>query len=161
MLQSEGWKVNPKRVQRIWRELGLRVPKKQRKRRRIHLGDGSCLSLKPLFQNHVWSYDFVEDRLSCGRKYKCLTIMDEFTKESLKIKVKRSIKSQDVIEILAQLFLERGIPDFIRSDNGSEFIAKGVQKFIKDVGAKTMYINPGCPWDREIQRNIKGRTSQS
>ena len=118
MLQSAGWKVNTKRVQRIWRELGLRVPKKQKKRRRTHLGDVSCISLKPLFQNHVWSYDFVEDRLTCGKKYRCLTIIDEFTKECLKIKVKRGIKSKDVIEVLAQLFLERGIPDFIRSDNG-------------------------------------------
>jgi len=156
MLQSEGWRVNTKRVHRIWRELGLRVPKKQKKRRKIYLGDGSCMSLRPLYQHHVWSYDFVEDRLACGRKYRCLTIIDEFTKESLKIKVKRSIKSQNVLEVLAQLFFERGIPDFIRSDNGSEFIANAVKKFIKDVGAKTMYINPGCPWENPFIERFNG-----
>lgn len=111
MLKTEGWRVNIKRIQRTWRELDLRVPKKQKKRGRIHLSDGSCISLKPLYQNHVWSYDFVEDRTPDGRKYKCLTIMDEFTKESLKIKVKRSMKSQDVLEALSELFLSKGIPD--------------------------------------------------
>jgi transposase InsO family protein len=156
MLEAEGWRVNRKRVQRIWRELGLRVPKKQKKRRRVHLWDGSCISLKPLYQNHVWSYDFVDDRTSDGRKYKCLTIMDEFTKESLKIKVKRSIKSQDVLEALSELFLSKGIPDFIRSDNGPEFIANAVKKFIKDVGAKTMYINPGCPWENPYIERFNG-----
>ena len=156
LLRTEGWKVNRKRGQRIWRELGLRIPKKQKKRRRIHLWDGSCISLKPLYQNHVWSYDFVDDRTSDGRKYKCLTIMDEFTKESLKIKVKRSIKSQDVFEVLSELFLLRGIPEYIRSDNGSEFIAKAVQDFIRDVGAKTAYITPGSPWENGYIERFNG-----
>jgi transposase InsO family protein len=147
MLKAEGWQINHKRVQRIWRELGLRVPKKQNKRGRLYLNDGSYIRLKPLYQNHVWSCDCVEDRLANGRKYKCLTIMDEFTKECLKIKVKRSMKSQDVLETLSELFLLRGIPEFIRSDNGSEFIAKAVQDFIRDVGAKTAYISPGSPWE--------------
>jgi transposase InsO family protein len=158
MLKSEGWKVNHKKVERIWRELGLKVPKKQKKRGRLYLGNGSCIRLKPLYQNHVWSYDCVEDRLADGRKYKCLTIMDEFTKESLKIQVERSIASKHVLEALSELFLARGVPEFIRSDNGSEFIAKNVQKFIHDVGAKTAYITPESPWEngREIQRNIAG-----
>jgi len=138
LLKAEGWRVNHKRVERIWRELGLRVPKKQKKRGRLYLGNGSCIILKPLYQNHVWSYDCVEDRLACCRKYKCLTIMDEFTRESLKIRVERSIASRHVFETLSELFLLKGIPDFIRSDNGSEFIAKAVQDFIRDVGAKPL-----------------------
>jgi transposase InsO family protein len=156
MLQSEGWKINHKRVQRIWRELGLRVPKKQKKRGRLYFNDGSCIRLKPLYPNHVWSYDCVEDRLADGRKYKCLTVMDEFTKESLKIQVERSIASRHVLEALSDLFLLRGIPVFIRSDNGSEFIAKTVQDFIKDVGAKTAYITPGSPWENGFIERFNG-----
>jgi transposase InsO family protein len=156
MLRSEGWNVNHKRVERLWRELGLRVPKKQKKRGRLYLGNGSCIRLKPLYQNHVWSYDCVEDRLANGRKYKCLTIMDEFTKESLKILVERSIASRHALEALSELFLLRGIPEFIRSDNGSEFIAKAVQDFIKGVGAKTAYITPGSPWENGFIERFNG-----
>jgi len=156
LLRSEGWDVNYKRVERLWRELGLKVPKKQKKRGRLYLGNGSCIRLKPLYQNHVWSYDCVEDRLDCGRKYKCLTIMDEFTKESLKIRVERSIASRHVLETLSELFLLRGIPEYIRSDNGPEFIAKSVQDFIKDVGAKTAYITPGSPWENGFIERFNG-----
>jgi transposase InsO family protein len=156
MLKSEGWKVNHKRVERLWRELGLRVPKKQKKRGRLYLGNGSCIRLKPLYQNHVWSYDCVEDRLADGRKYKCLTLMDEFTRESLKIQVERSIASRHVLEALSELFLARGVPEFIRSDNGSEFIAKNVQKFIHDLGAKTAYITPGSPWENGYIERFNG-----
>ena len=156
LLRTEGWDVNHKRVERLWRELGLRVPKKQKKRCRLYLGNGSCIRLKPLYQNHVWSYDCVEDRLACGRKYKCLTIMDEFTRESLKIKVEYGIASKHVLEALSELFLLRGIPEYIRSDNGSEFIAKAVQDFIRDVGAKTAYITPGSPWENGYIERFNG-----
>jgi transposase InsO family protein len=156
MLKSEGWKVNHKRVERIWRELGLRVPKKQKKKGRLYLNDGSCIRLKPLYRNHVWSYDCVEDRLADGRKYKCLTIMDEFTGESLKIQVERSIASEHVLQALSELFLVRGVPEFIRSDNGSEFTAKNVQKFIHDVGAKTACITPGSPWENGFIERFNG-----
>jgi len=156
LLRNEGWEVNHKRVERLWRELGLRVPKKQKKRGRLYLGNSSCIRLKPLYQNHVWSYDCVEDRLACGRKYKCLTIMDEFTRESLKIRVEYNIASRHVLETLSELFLLKGIPEFIRSDNGSEFIAKSVQDFIRDVGAKTAYITPGSPWENGFIERFNG-----
>ena len=156
MLRSEGWDVNHKRVERLWKELGLRVPKKQKKQGRSYLGNGSCIRLKPLYQNHVWSYDCVEDRLACGRKYKCLTIMDEFTRESLKIKVEYGIASKHALEALSELLLLREIPEYIRSDNGSEFIAKAVQDFIRDVGAKTAYITPGSPWENGYIERFNG-----
>lgn len=156
LLRTEGWDVNHKRVERLWRELGLRVPKKQKKRGRLYFSNGSCIRLKPLYQNHVWSYDYVEDRLADGRKYKCLTIMDEFTRESLKIRVENNIASKHVLETLSELFLFRGIPEFIKSDNGSEFIAKAVQEFIRDVGAKTAYITPGSPWENGFIERFNG-----
>lgn len=146
MLKAEGWKVNHKRVERIWREEGLRVPRKQKKRGRIYLENGSCIRLKPLYQNHVWSYDCVEDRLANGRKIKMLTVIDEFTRESLIIRVERTINSKLVLDTISSLFLTRGVPNYIRSDNGSEFTAKALQKFIRDVGVKTAYIAPGSPW---------------
>ena len=109
LLKTEGWKVNHKKVERIWREEGLKVPKKQKKRGRLYFNDGSCIRLKPMYKNHVWSYDCVEDKLANKKKIKCLTIMDEFTRESLKIQVEYSIKSHNVIEALSELFVTKGI----------------------------------------------------
>ena len=148
--------MNHKRVERIWREEGLRVPKKQKKKGRIYLRNGSCVRLKPLYGNHVWSYDCVEDRPANGRKIKCLTVMDEFTRESLAIRVERSITSKHVSDTISSLFLERGVPDYIRNDNGSEFTAKMLQKFIKDVGAETAYITPGSPWENGFIERFNG-----
>lgn len=156
MLKAEGLKVNHKRVERIWREEGLRVPKKQKKRGRIYLKNGSCVRLKPLYQNHVWSYDCVEDRLANGRKIKMLTVIDEFTRESLAIRVERTINSKHVLDTISNLFLTRGIPDYIRSDNGSEFTAKMLQKFIQGVGVKTAYITPGSPWENGFIERFNG-----
>lgn len=156
MLKAEGWKVNHKRVERIWREEGLRVPKKQQKRGRIYLQDGSCIRLRPLYQNHVWSYDCVEDRLANGRKIKMLTVIDEFTRESLAIRVERSINSKHVLDTISNLFLTRGVPEYIRSDNGPEFTAKMLQKFIRDVGVKTAYITPGSPWENGFIERFNG-----
>lgn len=147
MLKAEGRKVNHKRVERLWREEGLRVPKKQKKRGRIYLKNGSCIRLRLLHQNHVWSYDCVEDRLANGRKIKMLKVIDEFTRESLAIRVEKTINSKHVLDTIWSLFLERGVPDYIRSDNGSEFTAKILQKFIPNVGVKTAYITPGSPWE--------------
>lgn len=156
MLKAEGRKVNHKRVERIWREEGLRVPKKQKKRGRIYLNNGSCIRLKPLYQNHVWSYDCVEDRLANGRKIKMLTVIDEFTRESLYIRVEKTINSKHVLDTISNLFLTRGAPDYIRSDNGSEFTAKILQKFIQDVGVKTAYITPGSPWENGFIERFNG-----
>ena len=140
LLRAEGWWVNHKRVERIWRQEGLKVPAKQPKRRRLWLGDGSCIRLRPTHRNHVWSYDFVMDRTADGRVIRMLTIVDEFTRECLAIDVARKLTSEDVLERLSDLFVRRGVPDHIRSDNGSEFTAKRVREWLERVGVKTLYI---------------------
>jgi putative transposase len=147
LLRRAGWVVNLKRVERIWRREGLKVPHKQPKRGRLWLTDGSCVRLRPEHQNHVWSYDFIEDRTHDGRKLRMLNVIDEFTRECLAIRVERKLKSLDVIDVLSDLFILRGVPKHIRSDNGPEFIAKAVREWIAAVGAKTAYIEPGSPWE--------------
>jgi transposase InsO family protein len=147
MLRDAGWVVNIKRVERIWRREGLKVPQKQPKRGRLWLNDGSCIRLRPLYPNHIWSYDFVEDRTHNGRKYRMLNVIDEFTRECLAIRVNRKLRSTDVIDALSDLFILRGIPGHIRSDNGPEFVAMAVREWIAAVGAKTAYIERGSPWE--------------
>ena len=147
LLRQAGWVVNAKRVERIWRREGLKVPRKQPKRGRLWLNDGSCLRLRPERPNHVWAYDFVEDRTHDRRKFRMLTVVDEFTRESLAIRVDRRLNSSAVIETLAELMLERGTPGHIRSDNGPEFVAKAVREWIDAVGSQTAYIAPGSPWE--------------
>jgi putative transposase len=147
MLRSEGWTVNAKRVERIWRREGLKVPQKQPKRGRLWLNDGSCVRLRPEHPNHVWSYDFVEGRTHNGRKFRMLNIIDEFTRECLAIRIDRKLNSTDVIDVLSDLFILRGVPGHVRSDNGPEFIAKAVRERIAAVGAKTAFIEPGSPWE--------------
>ncbi len=147
LLRDAGWLVNLKRVERIWRREGLKVPQKQPKRGRLWLNDGSCIRLRPEYPNHVWSYDFVEDRTHNGRKFRMLNIIDEFTRECLAIRVNRKLNSVDVIDMLCDLFILRGIPGHIRSDNGPEFIAQAVRDWITAVGARTAYIEPGSPWE--------------
>ena len=147
MLHTAGWTVNVKRVERIWRREGLKVPQKQPKKGRLWLNDGSCIRLRPEYPNHVWSYDFVEDRTHDGRKFRMLNIIDEFSSESLAIQVDRKLNSTSVIDVLTDLFILRGVPGHVRSDNGPEFIAKAVREWIAAVGAKTAYIEPGSPWE--------------
>ena len=147
MLHQAGWIVNVKRVERIWRREGLKVPHKQPKRGRLWLNDSSCIRLRPEYPNHVWSYDFVEDRTHNGRKIRMLNVIDEFTRECIAIRVERKLKAVDVIDVLSDLFILRGIPTHIRSDNGPEFIAKALREWIAAVGAKTAYIMPGSPWE--------------
>ena len=143
MLRSAGWVVNVKRVERIWRRQGLKVPSKQPKKGRLWLNDGSCVRLRPERANHVWSYDFVEDRTHDKRKFRMLNVIDEFTKECLTIRVGRKLKATDVIDVLSDLFILRGVPGHVRSDNGPEFVAKAVREWIAAVGAKTAFIEPG------------------
>ncbi len=147
LLRQAGWLLNDKRVERIWRCEGLKVPTKQPKRGRLWLNDGSCVRLRAEHPNHVWSYDFVEDRTHEEKKYRMLNVVDEFTRECLSIRVNRRLNSTDVIDVLSDLFILRGVPEHIRSDNGPEFVAKAVQKWIHAVGAKTAYIAPGSPWE--------------
>ena len=147
MLRQRGWRVNAKRVARIWRREGLKVPAKQPKRGRLWLNDGSCIRLRPEYPNHVWSYDFVEDRTHDGRKYRMLNVIDEFTRECLAIRINRKLKSTDVIDVLSDLFIMRGVPTHVRSDNGPEFIAQPLRDWLAAVGSKTAYIMPGSPWE--------------
>lgn len=157
LLRTAGWVVNKKRVERIWRREGLKVPAKQPKRGRLWLTDGSCIRLRPERPNHVWAYDFVEDRTHDGRKYRMLNIVDEFTREALAIRIDRRLRSTDVIDTLADLFILRGIPGHIRSDNGSEFIAAAVKGWIAAVGAKTAYIERGSPWENGYIESFNGK----
>ena len=137
--------MNPKRVARIWRREGLKVPSKQPKRGRLWLKDGSCIRLRPEYPNHVWSYVFVEDRTYNGRKYRMLNVIDEFTRECLAIRINRKLNSTDVIDVLADLFILRGIPTHVRSSNGPEFIAQALRDWLAAVGSTASYIMPGSP----------------
>lgn len=157
MLNSSGWHVNHKRVERIWRREGLKVPQKQAKKGRLWLNDVSCVRPRPERPNHVWSYDFVQDRTQDGRIFRTLNIIDEFTKEALMIRVKRKLNSTDVVDALTDLFILRGPPEFIRSDNGAEFIAKKVQIWIRAVGTKTAFIAPGSPWENGYCESFNAR----
>ncbi len=157
LLRDAGWLVNDKRVERIWRCEGLKVPAKQPKKGRLWLNDGSCIRLRPEHRDHVWSYDFVEDRTHDGRKFRTLNVVDEFTRECLAIRVARKLNSTDVIDVLSDLFILRGVPGHIRSDNGPEFIAQAVQDWITAVGAKTAYIAPGSPWENGYIESFNAR----
>jgi len=158
LLNNEyGWRVNHKRVERIWRKEGLKVPRKQPKRGRLWLNDGSCIRLRPEYKDHVWSYDFVLDRTANGRAFKILTIIDEYTRECLSLVVKRKITSQEVIDKLFDLFILRGIPEHIRSDNGPEFTAKAIRKWLSRIGVKTLYIEPGSPWENGYIESFNGK----
>ena len=133
------------------------MPPKQPKRGRLWLADGSCIRLRPEHPNHVWSYDFVEDRTHDGRKVRMLNVIDEFTHECLAIRVARRLKAIDVIDVLSDLFILRGVPGHIRSDNGPEFAAKTVQAWIGAVGAKTAYIERGSPWENGYVESFNAR----
>ena len=154
---TAGWVVNDKRVERIWRREGLKVPPRQPKRGRLWLTDGSCIRLRAERPDHVWSYDFVEDRTHDGRRFRLLNVIDEFTHECLAIRVARKLGAADVIDVLSDLFILRGVPAHIRSDNGPEFVAKAVQKWIAAVGARTAYIAPGSPWENGYVESFNAR----
>jgi len=157
MLRQEGRTVNHKRVERIWRREGLKVPKKQPKRGRLWLNDGSCIRLRPEYKDHVWSYDFVMARTADGRAFRILTMIDEYTRECLAMLVNRRITSQDVIDQLFQLIIFRGIPEHIRSDNGPEFTAKAVRGWLDRIGVKTLFIEPGSPWENGYIESFNGK----
>jgi len=157
MLRHEAWSVNHKRVERIWRRSGLKVPQRQPKRGRLWLSDGSCVRLRPERPNHVWAYDFVEERTHDGRKFRMLTIVDEYTRECLAIDVARRLGSDDVLERLTWLMVTRGVPDHIRSDNGGEFTAGVVRAWLGRVGVKTLFIEPGSPWENGYIESFNGK----
>ena len=157
LLRADGWRVNLKRVHRIWRREGLKVPSKQPKRGRLWLNDGSCIRLRPTHKGHVWAYDFVQDRTRDGRVLKMLVIVDEFSRECLAIEVARRLKSQDVLAILAELFVRHGAPQHIRSDNGPEFVARAVRDWLGRVGVQTLFIEPGSPWENGYCESFNGK----
>ncbi len=157
MLRQENWRVNHKRVERIWRQEGLKVPKKQPKRGRLWLNDGSCIRLRPEHKDHVWSYDFMADRTTDGRAFRILTIIDEYTRECLAVLVDRRITSQNVIDKLFQLFVFRGVPEHIRSDNGPEFTARTIRAWLNRLGVKTLFIERGSPWENGYIESFNGK----
>jgi putative transposase len=157
LLREAGWQVGKDRVERLWRREGLKVPQKQRPRGRLWLNEGSCIRLRPGRANHVWSYDFVSARTHDGRTIRMLTLIDEFTRECLAIRVARRLGSYEVIETLADVMLFRGIPEKIRSDNGSEFVAEELRKWLAKVGTGTLYIEPGSPWENGYCESFNGK----
>ena len=157
LLQNAGWSVGIDRVLRIWRREGLKVPQKQRPRSRLWLNDGSCVRLRPERRNHVWSYDFVEAQTHDGRKLRLMTLIDEFTRECLAIRVARRINGMGVIESMADAMIVHGVPEHIRSDNGPEMTAKIVRNWLAGVGAKTLYIEPGSPWENGYCESFNGK----
>jgi transposase InsO family protein len=157
LLRWEGWTVNHKRVERIWRQEGLKVPQKQPKRKRLWLADGSAVRLRAMHKDHVWAYDFVFTRTHDGRLLKLLTMVDEYTRECLTIDVARSMTSEHLLSRLAELMVYRGVPDHIRSDNGPEFTAHAVRDWLARVGVKTLFIEPGSPWENGYCESFNGK----
>ncbi len=157
MLRMEGWDVGKDRVYTIWRQEGLKVPQKQPKRARLWLADGSCIRKRAERPNHVWSYDFVAETTRDGRTFRILNVVDEFTRECLASFVARRIRSQDVILVLADLFLEHGLPEHIRSDNGPEFIARKLRAWLKGLNVEPLFIEPGSPWENGYVESFNGK----
>ena len=157
LLRNEGWRVNHKRVWRIWRQAGLKVPQRQPKRGRLWLNDGSCVRLRPEHKNHVWTYDFVFDRTHNGRPLKMLTVVDEYSRESLAIEVARRLTSKDVIRVMARLMLKHGVPAHIRSDNGPEFVAKVLREWLHRLDVEALFIEPGSPWENGYIESFNGK----
>jgi transposase InsO family protein len=157
LLRVEGWQVNHKRVERIWRQEGLKMPAKQLKRGRLWLNDGSCIRLRPQYPNHVWSYDFMQDRTHNGQAFRILNVIDEYTRECLAVKVARKLNHDDVLACLTELFCTRGVPAYIRSDNSSEFTAQRVRQWLARVGVKTLFIEPGSPWENGYIESFNGK----
>ena len=157
LLRDAGWQVNDKRVERLWRREGLKVSGKQPKRGRLWLNDGSCVRLRAERADHVWSYDFVHHRTHDGRSFRTLNVLDEFTRESLAIRVRQKLSSADVVDVLTDLFILRGVPAYIRSDNGPEFVAEAVRRWIAAVGARTAFVEPGSPWENGYIESFSAR----
>ena len=157
LLRQAGWAVNHKRVERIWRREGLKVPRKQKKRGRLWFNDGSCIRLRPQYKNHVWAYDFVQDRTHDGKVIRMLTVIDEHSRECLAITVARRLNNRAVLDTLADLFFEHGPPEHIRSDNGPEFVAIAVREWLGRIGVKTLFIEPGSPWENGYNESFNGK----
>lgn len=157
LLMAKGWSLSRSRVERIWKREGLKVPAKQPKRGRLWLADGSCLRLRPEYPHHVWSWDFVMERTHDGRVLKILVLIDEYTRTCLALHVARQIRSNDVIDVLADVMVEHGVPAYLRSDNGPEMIATNLRRWLAAVGSQTLYIEPGSPWENGYCESFNGK----
>ena len=157
VVRNEGWRVNHKRVERIWPQEGLKVPQKQPKRARLWFADGFCVRRRPAYPNHVWAYDFVMDRTQEGRPLKMLTVIDEYTRECVAIEIRRRIRATDVPEVLGERFLAHGCPTYMRSDNGPEFIARSLRRWVAQVDVSAWFIEPGSPWENGYVESFNGK----
>ncbi len=157
LLRDAGWAVNYKRIHRLWKEEGFKVPRKAKKKRFLGVDANACNKRKAAFANDVWTLDFIHDRLVDGRQFKCLAIVDEFTRENLALRINRSITGEDVLNELSRLMGERGVPTGIRSDNGPEFIAQKVRNWLKDLGVGTFFVEPGAPWQNGYVESFNSR----
>jgi putative transposase len=156
-LRTEGFRVNRKRIHRLWRREGFKVPAKQHKRRRLGYSGNGIVRYRPAHRNHVWAWDFVHDSDERGRALKWFSLIDEYTRECLALVVERSITAADVLDVLAQVLLARGLPGHIRSDNGPEFIAGALRQYLQTAGIGTLYIEPGSPWENGYAESFNGR----
>jgi len=157
LLRAGGWRVNRKRVYRLWRQQGLKVPRKQRKRRRLGSSANACHRRRAAGKDHVWCWDFIHDRTADGRALKWLSVVDEHTRECLALEVGRGLTARGVIEVLRQLFRARGLPGHIRSDNGPEFIAKAIRRWLAEGAVEVLYIEPGAPWENGYAESFHGK----
>ena len=157
LLRAEGWRVNAKRIERLWRREGLKVPARQPKRGRLWLNAASCVRLRSASRNHVWAYDFVHERTHDGRALRLLTVVDEYTRECLAIRVARRLTSEDVLQQLTELFVARGTPAYLRSDNGPELTATAVREWLARVGVTPLFIAPGSPWENGYIESFNGK----
>lgn len=157
MLVTEGFRVNRKRVHRLWKKNGLRVPVRQSKKRRLGSGANACSRRRPERRNDVWAWDFVHDRTEDGRMLRFLTVVDEFTRECVALEVARSFSAQDVKRTVARAIGERGAPARIRSDNGTEFAARAIREACRELNVETMYIEPGSPWQNGYAESFNSR----
>lgn len=157
LLRREGWRVNHKRIYRLWRREGLKVPQRRRKKRRLGQSDNGCSRYRAEYPNHVWSWDFLYERTEDGRPLKLLTIVDEFTRQALDVKVARRINHVDVIELLIALFRVHGAPEHIRSDNGPELIAEALRRWLQQSAVGTLYVEPGAPWENGYSETLHSR----
>jgi transposase InsO family protein len=157
LLRADGWRVNRKRVHRLWRANGLRVPKKSRKKRRLGSSENGCVRRRSRGKDDVWCWDFVHDRTADGKPLKWLSVVDEYTRECLALEVGRGLTARRVTEVLGRLFAERGVPGHIRSDNGPEFIARAVRRWVADRAVEVLYIAPGSPWENGYAESFHGK----
>jgi putative transposase len=157
MLRAEGRRINLKRVRRLWKKEGFRVPVKTHKKRRLGHSDNGILRRRALHKNDVWTWDFVHDSDQAARPLKWFSLVDEYTRECLALEVNRHMTAVEVIEVLAEVFREHGVPGHIRSDNGPEFIAEAIRQYLGQAGIGTLYIEPGAPWENGYAESFQGR----